>query len=160
MSQFTKPLVVSPLGDGKHWILREEFEYHVAYENSDVRIVIPVMMVHDFASIPQILWWWKKPSGKHGPAAVLHDWLYQNQGKVEVVDGAGEKTNKTYSRQKCDDLFLEALRVLGVGEFDAVLMHTAVRWFGKGAWNSHTNRGPLIAKRLPTKVSETVEDIM
>ena len=78
MKSYIDILEVSPLGDGKNWILRDGFyyEYRDINKGSDYRIDVPPKFMTDYASIPAILWWFGKPWGKHGVAAVIHDWLY------------------------------------------------------------------------------------
>jgi len=42
MSQFTKALVVTPLADGRTWVLLEPFSYDVGREGSGDRVRVPV----------------------------------------------------------------------------------------------------------------------
>ena len=46
----------------------------------------------------------------------MHDYLYQTG---------------MYDREACDNIFLEAMLVLGVPEWKAIAMYKAVRIFGK-----------------------------
>lgn len=55
MSRFTETLVVTPLPDGKTWIILSDFVYAVGSEDDDV-INVPVGTYTDFASIPRFLW--------------------------------------------------------------------------------------------------------
>lgn len=115
MSQFTTPLIVSPLEDGRRWQLVEGFEYHVGdYPSTDV-ITVPAGTITDFASVPQPLWGILPPWGKYGKAAVVHDWLYRQ---------------KSRSRKDADAVFLEAMAVLGVPRWQRRLMWLGVRVFG------------------------------
>ena len=41
MSRFTEILTVSPLPDGRSWVLREPFGYDVGHENSGETIEVP-----------------------------------------------------------------------------------------------------------------------
>ena len=119
MSSFTDPLVVIFLGKDR-WMLAEEFDYRIGSEDSNRVIHCPKGMQTDFASIPKIFWNILSPYGKWGKAAIVHDYLYQTKGM------GGELT-----RKDCDDIFLEAMGVLGVNWFTRHLMYRAVRCFAK-----------------------------
>ena len=120
MSSFTTPLVVSPLPDGRRWRLVFQFGYDVGYEGSGDRITVPAGFVTDFASTPPPIWMIIPPWGKYGKAAVIHDYLYQRHQRT---------------RKQVDDIFREAMVVLGVDPARVFLMYWAVRLFGWPAWN-------------------------
>lgn len=117
MSSFTTPLDVEYL-DGRVWKLTAAFEYHVGVEGSEEVIVVPAGYVTDFASIPRIFWNILPPTGQYGKAAVIHDYLYSV--------GSGNR----YSRVQADEIFREAMQILGVGTIRRTLMFRAVRLFG------------------------------
>jgi hypothetical protein len=126
MSQFTAPLLVSPLDDGRTWvIITDDFQYDVGSEGSGDTVKIPQWMVTDFASIPRPVWWFAAPWGRHGHAAVVHDAGYYLQDR---------------SRAAYDRIFLEAMEVLGVQKFKRRVMYLAVRWFGGFAWRATARR--------------------
>jgi hypothetical protein len=75
MSQFTTPLVAEPF-DGKFWILKDGFEYHVGHLGSDDIVSAPPGFLTDFASVPKIFWKILPPNGRYGKAAVIHDYCY------------------------------------------------------------------------------------
>ena len=99
MSRFTEPLVVTPLPDGKTWIILNEFAYEIGEEGSGNVINVPIGTYTDFASIPRTLWAVFPRWGKYGNAAVIHDWMYWDQSR---------------SRKEADDIFLEGMEVLEV----------------------------------------------
>lgn len=115
-SSFTKPLVVSPLEDGKHWKLVEAFEYHIGSLLSKEIICVPMGFITDFASVPQIFWNILPPWGKYGKAAVVHDYLYHS--KVY-----------NYDRKQSDKIFYEAMKVLDIPFWKRYIMYLAVRIF-------------------------------
>ena len=126
MSQFTAPLLVTPLTDGRSWVIvTDDFSYDVGREGSGDTVVVPCGMVTDFASIPRPIWWFAAPWGTHGHAAVVHDAGYYIQ----------DRTRRQYDR-----VFLEAMVVLGVGAIKRTLMYLAVRWFGWWAWSANAER--------------------
>ena len=129
MSSFTSPLFVEEIGGG-NWRIAQEFDYAVGTEDSGIVIGVPAGFVTDFASIPQVLWNILPPVGKYGKAAVIHDYLYCSGGRVITVPQAGRALKLYYSREQCDDIFREAMEVLGVGRIKRNLMWLAVRAFG------------------------------
>ena len=136
MSRFTQPLVVVPLSelrraagedvrrhDARSWVLyTDDFVYEVGAEGSGETVAVPRGFVTDFASVPRLLWFFVAPWGRHGPAAVLHDYGYWLQDPPD--------------RRYWDHVFDEAMRVLEVHPWTRRLLFLAVRWFGGFAWRS------------------------
>lgn len=115
MSQFTTPLKVEPLDNGK-WELLEEFEYKIGSLQSNEVIVIDKGFITNFASVPRIFWSIYPPySPEYGKAAVLHDGMYDA---------------KLFSRRKCDAILKEAMGVLGASWVTRNIIWSAVRTFG------------------------------
>ena len=76
MSEFTKALVVSPLADGRTWVLLEPFSYDVGTERQR-RYYPGAGAVHDRfrQRAPHLLD--RLPAwGRYGNAAVIHDFGY------------------------------------------------------------------------------------
>ena len=125
MSVFTENLVVSPLPDGRTWVLRKDFSYDVGKENSGETITVPSGFITDFASVPRLLWGIFPRWGKYGNAAVVHDYLYWVQ-------------EEKYPRKKVDEIFLEGMRdALAVGTIKANLLYYSVRAGGRAAWKKN-----------------------
>ena len=133
MSKFTRPLIVSPLPDGKRWVLREEFSYDIGSKGSGNSIVVPFGFVTDFASVPRIFWGIYPKWGKYGNAAVVHDYLYWVQ---------------RYSRKETDNIFLEGMEVLKVSVFDRKTIYNSVRLFGDLAWKKNQKRKESGEKKI------------
>jgi hypothetical protein len=119
VSQFTDVLVVSPLADGKTWVIVRHFGYDVGAENSGDRIGVAIGFKTDFATVPRPFWIVLPKWGRYGNATVIHDWLYWTQ---------------TRPRREADVIFLEAMGVLGVSSLVKYPMYWAVRLFGGLAW--------------------------
>lgn len=115
MSNFTSQLEITPHEDGNRWCLLREFTYHLGRDDSGITITVPRGFITDFASTPRFVWSLFPPWGKHGKAAVLHDWLY---------------AHRLLSRAMADAAFLEAMGVLGVSRFKRWTIYSAVRLFG------------------------------
>ena len=119
MSQFTDALVVSPLADGKTWVLIQPFGYEVGAEGSGDAVDVSIGFMTDFASIPRIFWVVLPKWGKYGNAAVVHDWLYWSQDRI---------------RADADQIMFEAMGVLAVPDWKRYAIYWAVRAFGGIAW--------------------------
>lgn len=132
MSSFTSELVAIPLPDGRRWRLAKGFTYHVGSKYSRDIIRVPAGFITDFASVPRIFWSLISSWGKHGKAAVVHDWLYRSGMR---------------SRKKADEIFLEGMLVLGVNKIKAYIMYWAVRLFGGPAYNPPENLCPYVHTR-------------
>ncbi len=125
MSNFKTPLVVSPLPDGRRWRLHTKFVY---CRLGGQELTIPAGFVTDFASVPWPLWSFIRPWGKWGKAAVLHDFMYQTREWRNVGDFGA------WGRYVADNIFLEAMKELGVARWRRNLMYWGVRAFGWLAW--------------------------
>jgi hypothetical protein len=138
MSNFTDILLVSPLADGKTWVIQRPFGYDVGAEGSSDTIDVPVGFRTDFATVPRLLWVVLPKWGKYGNAAVIHDYLYWTQARP---------------REETDLIFFEAMGVLGVRPVVKYAMYWGVRAFGWIAWYCNArdriegvNRvGPVVA---------------
>ena len=119
MSGFTDALVVSPLADGKTWVIVRDFGYDVGAEDSGDHIGVAIGFKTDFATVPRPFWAILPKWGRYGNASVIHDWLYWTQ---------------TRPRREADAIFLEAMGVLGVSPLVKNPMYWAVRLFGWLAW--------------------------
>lgn len=144
MSRFTNMLLVSPLPDGKTWIIRSDFGYDIGEEGSKEAINVPIGFMTDFASVPRILWGVIPRWGKYGNAAVVHDYMYWQQA---------------YPRKRADQIFLEGMKVLGVSKIVYRTIYYSVRFFGTLAWwnNARRKKNNLqkILKTIPEKIDQT-----
>jgi len=144
MSRFTNMLLVSPLPDGKTWIIRSDFGYDVGEEGSKETINVPIGFMTDFASVPRILWGAIPRWGKYGNAAVVHDFMYWQQ---------------SYPRKRADEILLEGMKVLGVSKILYRTIYYSVRFFGALAWRNNAGRKKnnlqKILKTIPEKIDQT-----
>jgi hypothetical protein len=127
------PLVVRWTGD-MMWFIEKEIRYIPDGEkqitvpagattdlSSIPRVLWPVRATTDLSSIPRVLWPVLSPAGTWARASVLHDWTY---------------SQRLFRRKKCDDLFLEAMLDDRVTPSTARLIHSAVRAFGRKAYET------------------------
>lgn len=113
MSKFLDPLIIEKVdGTADRWRVATTFRYQ-----SDLGglITVPKGEVTDFASTPQLVWAFFPKSGLWDGAALVHDMTYRLH---------------SFSRKKCDEVFLEALEVLNVSSWKRYTMYWAVRLGG------------------------------
>ena len=123
MSSFTDALVLKvhtgTLAE-RPFELLEAFRYWSTIGASEAKprwITVPAGYRTDFASIPRLVWPLLPPVGRSGKAAVIHDWLCDEQ--PHSVD-----------HRMAADIFDEAMAVLGEPAWRRAIMVRAVKWFG------------------------------
>jgi len=117
VSTFTSPARFELLDDGLTFEMLEPFAYHVGDYPSEEIILVPKGFKTDLASVPRIFWNIVPPHGKYAKAAIVHDYLYVEAYKT---------------KEYADNIFYEAMGVLGVPEWKRTVMYLAVKHFGKG----------------------------
>lgn len=151
MSSFTEELTTTYMGKGKRRTARE-FTYYVGEEDSEDAIVVPKGFVTDFASVPWPASMFIPKDGDYNQAAVTHDFLYfmndikmlRDRGvsdadihkKFPFMEGYPMRQFNYRTRKQADDIFLEAMGVLGVNGFKKHVMHKAVRGFSWLIWGN------------------------
>ena len=100
--------------DDKYWEVLEAY----SYETSKGLVVVPKGFRTDYASVPKIFRNIINTYGKHGRAAVVHDWLYSSQCEINVT------------RAEADKVFLEIMVEWNVKKYKRILMYVLVRMFG------------------------------
>ncbi len=103
----------------RRFILYDDISYDVGRSRSADRIIVRAPFITDFASIPRFLWAIWPPMGAYSAAAVLHDFLYTSQSRT---------------RRQSDDIFFEAMGVLGVGLITRYALYYGVRIGGWIPW--------------------------
>jgi hypothetical protein len=133
MSQFTTPAILEMLDDYK-WRLVDAVVYYTEVRPPDgvqvsldvdgvaravAFITVPRDTVTDLASVPRWLWMIFPPHGKYAKAAIVHDYLYSQAVGTKAF---------------ADNVFNEAMAVLGVPKWRRLAMYLAVRAFGRGGY--------------------------
>jgi hypothetical protein len=124
MNRFLSLLLVSPLADGKTWVVMKEFDFSGAIEDELQTVAVATGFQTDFASIPRVFWVVLPKWGKYGNAAVVHDWLYWAQ-----PHGSDGKARKV-----ADRVLLLGMRALKVPTWQQQVIYRGVRVFGWLAW--------------------------
>jgi hypothetical protein len=116
------PVPLIPFGDGEYSVLTTPLRYQIG--QSAFTITVPAGFVTDFASTPRAIWAILPPTGRYQLAAVVHDFLYWDQG---------------CTRKQADDLLRAAMAESLVNPVNRDIIYNAVRRFGEGAWNGNTS---------------------
>lgn len=114
------PVALLPFGDGQDSVLVAPLQYQIG--RSQFVITVPAGFVTDFASTPRAIWAILPPSGRYQLAAVVHDFLYWDQG---------------CTREQADDLLRAAMAESQVRPTERDLIWQAVRRFGGSAWDEN-----------------------
>lgn len=137
---FGKPLYFTPFADMDYFCVLREFHWKPdqSADRGAVAVSVPRGFVTDLASVPRPFWSVVGPTGKHGQAAIFHDWLYWQQ---------------TATRAVADHTFDIIMRDLKVSTVIRKLITKAVQTFGGKFWDESRaarERGESrILRRLP-----------
>jgi hypothetical protein len=123
-----------------YWRVLESFRFYLDDNEIQTTFVdIPLGYLTDGASIPKPLHSIIGPWGKHGQAAIVHDYLceYLTVKQTSILEGTPISTSineelvttKKITRKECDRIFLECMKVLGVGTLKRNSMWYAVSLF-------------------------------
>lgn len=113
------PVTLTPLDNGRDWRVVE-----IAPRRSKTlgkKLAIPFGFVTDLASIPAALRSLVAKWGRHGMAAIWHDYLYRTP-----LPGV--------TRKQADRVMLEFMTEDGVGRIKRRAIYSAVRLFGRKTW--------------------------
>jgi len=130
-------------GDGQGSVLIAPLEYKIG--QSEFIITVPAGFVTDFASTPHAIWANLPPTGRYLLAAVVHDFLYWDQG---------------CTRRQADDLLHVAMAGSQVKSTERDNVWKAVRKIGGAAWEGNSSAKaagkPRIIPSEWMKISELV----
>ncbi len=115
--------ILAPVESGRwyraHFCVLFDLHYDVGELGSGDRITVPAGFVIDGASVPRLLEWFFGRYGRHLLPAIIHDWLYHDQGR---------------SRRAADRIFLEYMLARAVPWWAARVMWLGVRAGGWWPW--------------------------
>ena len=114
---FDRPLDLRDNGN-RTFTLLHGFSYRSKALGTNLTVHVPKGFETDFASVPRLLWSLFPPYGKHGKAAVIHDYLYLLVRR------------RKFSRAVADAIFLAAMKDLKVAWWKRYTMYLAVRVAG------------------------------
>jgi Protein of unknown function (DUF1353) len=111
---------MTPFADGMDSVLTADLRYQIG--TSTFVVVVPLGFVTDFASTPRALWTVLPPFGNYQLAAIVHDFLYWDQG---------------CTREQADALLRAAMAESRVDPVKRDVVWQAVRRFGQKAWDEN-----------------------
>lgn len=109
-------IVLRLTGNQQHGRAMYELAEPLTYDGGGIRVDVPRGYHTDFASVPRGLWNLFPPAGPYAAAAVIHDYLCDN----EVL----------CSRFLADAIFREIMYRLGVPWYTRLAVYYAVRMYG------------------------------
>ncbi len=116
------PMVASPTGDGKYWIIKEPLVYE--HPVTKQTYTVPRGFVTDLASVPRLFWSAFPPCDRYTPPAVVHDYLYWAQ-----LPGCDRKC--------ADDILFITMKEARVNKATRDTIYAAVRVGGKRSWDGN-----------------------
>ncbi len=116
------PVPMTPFGDGRESVLTDDLAYRIG--DTHHIVVVPAGFVTDFASVPRAFWVLLPPFGRHQLAAIVHDFLYWDQG---------------CTREQADALLRAAMAESAVEPGTRDVIWQAVRAFGGTAWTNNAS---------------------
>lgn len=124
LPQFLTKLRVED-NDGFPFVLLEPLIYlskEIVAPGKVGKITVPAGFQTDYASIPRVFWRLLPPVGRYDRAAVVHDFLYQNNG---------------VTRLQADNVLCEAMKVVNVPHWQRAMIYAGVRVGGWVTWNKY-----------------------
>jgi hypothetical protein len=134
--------ILVPFADQFWWMLFRPVGWIPGPEDgaSVVRVDVPRGFVTDLASVPSYLWTFLQKTGRHGNAAIYHDWLYWQQD---------------CPRDVADRVFDRAMHDMGVDDWTRGLMWAGVRIFGGSYWDDNAREKAAGEKRVLMKFPDS-----
>lgn len=110
MARFTDDVHVVNRLSGRvfEWELRDSVSYRLNDRPETEVANVPPGFRTDFASVPRPFWSIIAPWGRHGRAAIVHDFLYQ----LGSVTDVGARSLRRPSKREADRIFRQAMAVL------------------------------------------------
>lgn len=127
--KFSSATVLVPFADMDYFALARQISWSPpegVAAGLPQKVTVPAGFVTDLASIPSYFWWVAPPAGRHGHAAILHDWLYWEKKAM----------GQDVERKIADQVFDVAMEELEVPLALRKSMWAAVRLYGGKYWDA------------------------
>jgi hypothetical protein len=131
----------------KIWILEEEVNVNIKSKQASkvVGVKIPKGFKFDLSTIPRFLWGFVAPFELSIIAPLVHDFLYVNKGKLTInnqnmlslANDSEEGKTPRISRHEADSIFLEHMKLEGVGFLKRWIAYFGVRLIGGIFWKEN-----------------------
>ena len=116
-------VMVLPTDNPKAFVVDTPYSLTAIYQGKVHDIAVPSGFSTDLASVPSVANLFIPPFGRHSPAAVFHDWCYEQAGGY-------------HSKAFADALFFALLQWMHVSPVKAAAMYAAVKIGGRGNYQS------------------------
>lgn len=138
---FSRPTQLQAFGDMDYYCLCSDYPWTPpdALASKLPAVTVPKGFVTDLASVPQLFWSLLPPQGRYGHAAILHDWLYWDQGS---------------SRKVADEVFRVAMEDLNVTPVARTAIYGSVRVFAGPIWEGEAKKKAKGARRVLARVPD------
>jgi hypothetical protein len=126
MARFTKDVtVVNHISGRVHeWEMCEPMTYRLVDLDDAEFVTVTPKFKTDFASVPRPFWFFIAPWGRHGRAAIVHDFLYRCGAVTNPVADVDPSMRRPRKRE-ADRIFRQAMAVL-----DEVILKKSGLWSG------------------------------
>jgi Protein of unknown function (DUF1353) len=127
MARFTRDVkVVNHISGRVHeWEMCEPMTYRLVDLDDAEFVTVTPTFTTDFASVPRPFWFFIAPWGRHGRAAIVHDFVYQG-GAVTNLLKPVDKRMRRPSKRESDRIFRQAMAVL-----DEKILKQSKLWSGR-----------------------------
>ena len=122
---------IDPIDEAPTYRLNKTWVCVLRLDGQLKRIEIEKGYTYDGATVPWFLSWVIERDGVHRESALVHDYLYENKGGIEIGDDY-----LFYNRKDADQIFRECLKAQGLSDWRARLAYYAVRAIGWKWWNN------------------------
>lgn len=127
-----------PVTGDAQFIIQGITRFFSTIANGD--IIVPDLYLTDLASIPPLAQgvFMSADDPRIADAAVIHDWLYANKGKIAVCSPGNDTviSERELTREQCDKILcFEGMATLGASLMQQDTVFTALRLFGESHWN-------------------------
>lgn len=116
---------IDPIDEAPTYRLQKTWVSVFKFDGKLTRIEIEKGYTYDGATVPRLARWLIERDGVHRESALLHDFLYENEGHIDLGDD-----DFFYNRKDADQIFRECLKAQGLASWKVFLMYNAVRGFG------------------------------
>lgn len=122
---------IDPIDEAPTYRLNQTWVCVLRLDGQLTRIEIEKGYTYDGATVPWFVSWVIERDGVHRESALLHDYLYENKGYINL----GEE-GFYYVRKDADQIFRECLKAQGLSDWRARLSYYAVRALGGKWWKN------------------------
>ena len=124
MARFTKDVtVVNHISGRVHeWEMCEPMTYRLVDLDDAEFVTVTPKFTTDFASVPRPFWFFIAPWGRHGRAAIVHDFLYRLGSITNPLEPVDKRLRRP-PKHEADRIFRQAMAVL-----DEVILTNSKLW--------------------------------